>query len=35
MPGHLVQSAATAINSEKLALLLGLLVNGTFVFSEG
>ena len=31
MPGHRVQPAAAAINSEKLALLLGMLVNGTFV----
>jgi hypothetical protein len=31
MPGHRVQPAAAAINSEKLARLLDLLVNGTFV----
>jgi len=34
MPGHRVQLAAAAINSEKLALLLDLLLNGTFVFAQ-
>jgi hypothetical protein len=34
MPGHLVQPAAAAINSEKLALLLDLFVNRTFPVSE-
>jgi hypothetical protein len=31
IPGHRVQPAAAAINSENLRLLLGLLVNGTLV----
>jgi kynurenine formamidase len=31
MPGHRVQLAPAAISSEKLARLLDLLVNGTFV----
>ena len=34
MPGHRVQPAAAAINSEKVALLLDLLVDGTFVVAQ-